>query len=132
MLRFLKNQKTNSHHNRCIQSQIEPAFYMPSIRIAHFFVASGKIAAEIFPFLHSPLLISSTDSVLIQCPSNVIPIRSRSYFSLLMRSITLAADMQDTSCSDDCPPKMTAAVFLSIFISPHLSLFQKSLKSFFS
>ena len=65
--------------------------------------------------LQVPFWISSRLSVRSHLPSFVMPIRTISYFSGFIAPITFTADMQDTSCSEDCPPNSTATVrFLSI------------------
>ena len=52
----------------------------------------------------------STESALTQWPSSVIPMSRTSYFSLSIWLATLTTDMQETSCSEDWPPKITAIV----------------------
>lgn len=69
---------------------------------------------------HVPDAMSSSDSAFSQRPSFVIPIKIISYFSGLIARIIVCTDTQETSCSEEQPPNITATHDLLILFPPKI------------
>src|SRR3954454_25109707 len=73
-------------------------------------LSGDRIAGRQSPFSQS----ASGPSQSFQAPLTVIPIQNGSYFSVSRCFATSRADLTETGCSSETPPKMTPSFTLSM------------------